>query len=78
MSIKSIAATFECDACGHRFTVTLDEAQQPPEGWALMECAEDAIRAGGDSLVNSPSIGDSGEHLCPVCTRKADQDAEAA
>lgn len=78
MSIVSIIAKFECDACGAYFSANLDEARQPPDGWSLTECAEDEVRGGGDSLAESPSIGDCGEHLCPACTRKADQEYEAA
>lgn len=78
MSIVSIIAKFECDACGSYFSVHLDEARIPPDGWALAECAEDEVRGGGDCLAESPSIGDCGEHLCPACTRKADREYEAA
>ena len=70
--LYTVVATFACDGCGTPFTVRMDESQQPPKGWALMECAEDAIRGGCNSLFESPSIGDAGEHFCPTCTKEAD------
>jgi hypothetical protein len=66
MSLKSVGATFACDECGTSFTVDIDAAYKPPEGWCVMDIAEDAVRAGMASAYG-------GDHFCDACTAKHDR-----
>lgn len=73
MSIVSIRAAVECDECGRRFKVDLEEAYQPPAGWSLFDCAVDAVRGGvAHDLGEGSTSVQSGRALCVHCTREAD------
>lgn len=75
--IVEIRAKFACDDCGTEFTVPLDPGYDPPDGWSVMDVAEDSIRAGlhyedgTDDLDKIGSIEDS-HHYCSRCTKRRD------
>jgi uncharacterized Fe-S cluster-containing MiaB family protein len=77
MSIKHIKAEIVCDGCGCHFSVAFDEAYEPPEGWSLYDVATDTVRGGTScEAIGRCEVGVSSVqgnmHLCPGCTRKAD------
>lgn len=72
MSIVTIKAYFDCDGCGAQFGVEMDPARK---AWmrrqSLDSMAEDAIR-GGSTLAGDSCSVQADLHLCPKCTRVAD------
>lgn len=90
MSIKRITATIDCDCCGSRFIIELDEAASKSGRvgkWTMYDVAEDCLRGGinfreyvpARKPFNKPQFtsmsGD--QHLCPDCTGKSDAEREA-
>jgi len=76
MSIIHIVALVECDKCGYRFQVAMEESRKVPKDWTLFDCAEDAVRGGIDVVdgIGSTSVQDN-QMLCTDCTKKIDQQA---
>lgn len=72
MSIVTIKAYFDCDACGQQFGVEMDPARK---AWmrrqSLDSMAEDAIR-GGSTLDGYSCSVQAELHLCGKCTSIAD------
>lgn len=79
MSLIHIRAHFNCDECGSQFSVGLAADYEPPDGWCLFECAEDAVRGScdyEDKLQRggvASSVQDE-KHLCSKCTERADEE----
>jgi hypothetical protein len=73
MSVVKIEAVIACDGCGRELRLELDPANKPPSGWALFDCAEDAVRGSVGAMAgpNSSSV-QGGLMLCGICTRKID------
>jgi hypothetical protein len=65
MSIQSIVATFECDACGKSFRVVLDPATEI-NGASIADAADNELKGYFDLSIQQEM------HLCGTCTRKAD------
>ncbi len=77
MSVRWIKAQIECDECGTRFQVELEESSITPEDWTLFELVEDVVRGGigGDNPLKGSSVQE-GKMLCSNCTEKADKKNE--
>jgi hypothetical protein len=81
MPLLEIRATFACDRCGEKFSVTIDPAyktslrsEQPSEcpTWSVFEIAEDCIRRESAYDGSLPSVRKSGVIACGKCTEKLD------
>lgn len=67
MSIEKIVAHFRCDGCNEAFLEEMDPARSTcRELPTTYELAEDAIRGNGFQTIQD------GMHLCPKCTKVAD------
>lgn len=67
MTLRSIAARFECDGCGRNIADTIIDPALEINGGTLFDAAELQLR---DDLHTSVQHG---LHLCGACTRIADQ-----
>jgi hypothetical protein len=79
MPLKGIVASWECDGCGRTFSVGLDSAAGPVEGWGVYEYALDAVRGSPGYEGPNTSLGFGGissvrgdKALCGACTEEAD------
>lgn len=72
MTLLSLHANIECDACGRQFKVECDPARKPVAGWSWFDLAEDEVRGGH---IHSGSDGscmvEEGQMLCGECASKA-------
>lgn len=86
MSLTNIKATFACDGCGCEFQVELDAATPARKDRTFFDIAVDEVRGGQCTVVAAPqhmrwaNVGmcsvQEGKHLCPACTRRADETDE--
>lgn len=78
MSICNITVNVECDECGRQFSVQMDAAEVPPDGWSAFDMAVDAVRGSLDykdseyeGFIFSSSVQDE-KQLCRRCTTDHD------
>lgn len=73
MTITSIRAHFECDACGKRFFVEMDGSDQTNRYVpSVHDLAEETLRGGNPISGECGSVQDD-LHLCGDCTSIADE-----
>lgn len=86
MSLRNLRAHFECDSCGCEFRVEVDPATPSRKDRTFFDIAVDEVRGGlcevtaAASHMRWANVGmcsvQEGKHLCPSCTRKADEQEE--
>lgn len=90
MSVKRITATIDCDHCGSRFTIEIDEASSKSGRvgrWSMFDIVEDSLRNGLNFLEYIPPRKPfdkpqftgmyHDQHLCPDCNSKTAAEREA-
>ena len=66
MSLIYVTAFFECDQCGSRFSIAVDQSRDVLEGCDIFDIAEEAIRGDGFCSVTDH------QHYCADCTKERD------
>ena len=88
MTLVNAKAAFSCDGCGCEFQVELDTAYPFKKGRTIFDEAVDTVRGGICEVTAAPkhlrwaNVGmcsvQNDKHLCPRCTREADDKEDAA